>query len=98
MVQWTSARCVGLVSCCGQDSYRAKIPQQPTDTYHTSLNTIRGKGGHLCEYYWYIYNSNQMLLVGNKNFLNFSTDKFNLQNGYQQLQGIHSMSMAYLFR
>ena len=23
---WTSARCVGLVHCCGKDSYQAQVP------------------------------------------------------------------------
>ncbi len=24
---WTSAICMGLVPCCGQDGYRAQVPQ-----------------------------------------------------------------------
>ena len=32
MCLWTSARCVGLVPCCGQDGYRAQVPQHPIET------------------------------------------------------------------
>ncbi len=31
MVMWTSTRCFGLVPCCGQDDYRAQVPQHPID-------------------------------------------------------------------
>ena len=31
---WTIARCVGLVPCCGQDDYRAQVPQHPIETIH----------------------------------------------------------------
>ena len=30
---WTCARCVGLVPFCGQDVFRAQVPQHPIDTY-----------------------------------------------------------------
>ena len=26
---WTSARCVGLVPCCGKDGYQAQVLQHP---------------------------------------------------------------------
>ncbi len=29
MCLWTSARCIGLVPCCGQDGYQAQVLQQP---------------------------------------------------------------------
>ncbi len=35
---WTSTRCVGLVPCCDQDGYRAKVPQHPMNTYRYISN------------------------------------------------------------
>ncbi len=28
----TCARCVGLIPCCGQNGYRAQVPQHPIET------------------------------------------------------------------
>ena len=35
---WTSARCVGLVLCCGQDGEQAQVPQHPIDTCRFNTN------------------------------------------------------------
>ncbi len=40
MSVWTSApRCVGLVPCCGQDGYRAQVPQHRINTYLLHINS-----------------------------------------------------------
>ena len=30
---WTRESCKGLIPCCGQNGYRAQVPQHPLDTY-----------------------------------------------------------------
>ena len=31
----------GLVPCCGQDGYRAQVPQQPKESYNIYLSIIQ---------------------------------------------------------
>ena len=34
---WTSARCMGLVPCCGQDGYQAQLLQHTIDTQYNNI-------------------------------------------------------------